>query len=177
MNRVNELKSAYNKYSSTKRRLQRAKSSRGRLVKTQKEISRAVTAEIALRHGEIAPISESIRELPVVLSPLPRSPMLPRNVSEPIVTDTSCLIVRNNAMAATEIEEENRRYHCELYMQYAGERKPYVNEKLIAPRTRVYQLGNVVGVRTADVRIVKRQAACRRASHRYRERKSELRKY
>ena len=62
-------------------------------------------------------------------------------------------------------------------MQDAGVRKPSVNEKLIAARTRAYQLGNVVGVLTADARISNRQATGRRALHRRKEKKRELREY
>ena len=42
-------------------------------------------------------------------------------------------------------------------------RKPSVNERLVAARTRAYEAGNVEGVRVAEGRIAKRQGARQRA--------------
>ena len=59
LNRTNELRQKYEADADAKRRLKRGKRANGSFVKTQKVISRAVTAEIAPRQNEIKAVVKS----------------------------------------------------------------------------------------------------------------------
>ena len=80
-------------------------------------------------------------------------------------------------MVTLQVEEEERRRIRNLDMEDVGIRKPSANEKLVAARTKAYQVGNVLGVQTADARIAKRQTSDRRARRRKNARKREPREY
>ena len=189
--RVTELTKEYDSNSAAKRRLNRARRSSGDLVKTQKATMRAVASELALRKDEIDSIVRSLsfessgirqvgEQVSKIVSPLPAMVLAP-NLENCISNNefgASHPISGPSAMASNEVEMEKEwRRHRDMDMEDAGIRKPSVNEKLIAARTRAYQIGNVEGVQSAESRIAKRQATSRRARHRHKARKRELRKY
>ena len=75
------------------------------------------------------------------------------------------------------IRDDDRRFHRTLDLEEAGLRKPSVNERLVAARTRAFETGNIEGVHVAEGRIAKRQAVRQRARVRRKNRKRELREY
>ena len=73
--------------------------------------------------------------------------------------------------------DDVRRIERQLAMEDAGVKKPSVNDKIIAARTRAYDRGDVRGIVSADKSIRKRQAVARAARHHHKARKRALAEY
>ena len=71
-------------------------------------------------------------------------------------------------------DKDTVRIQKQMHMGGAGVRNPTANEKILAHRTRLHDVGDVLGVESADRRIKRRQDAERSAWHPSKDRKRPL---